>query len=61
MNIKQAEELTGVSRQNIRFYEREGLLLPERNPENGYREYTEEHIEILKKIRLLRSTLFRSC
>lgn len=54
MNIKQAEELTGVSRQNIRFYEREELLLPERNPENGYRKYTDEHIEILKKIRLLR-------
>ena len=44
MNIKQAEELSGVSRQNIRFYEREGLLYPDRNPENGYREYGEEHM-----------------
>ena len=44
MNIKKAEELSGVSRQNIRFYEREGLLHPERNAENDYREYREEHI-----------------
>lgn len=54
MNIKTAEECSGVSRQNIRFYEREGLLTPDRNPENDYREYTEEHIEILKRIRILR-------
>lgn len=54
MNIKQAEELSGVSRQNIRFYEREGLLSPDRNPDNDYREYTDEHIRILKQIRILR-------
>lgn len=55
MNIKQAEEKSGVSRQNIRFYEREGLLTPDRNPENDYREYTQGHIETLKKIRALRA------
>ena len=54
MNIKTAEELSGVSRQNIRFYEREGLLTPDRNPENDYREYHQEHIEILKRIRIMR-------
>lgn len=54
MNIKKAEELSGVSRQNIRFYEREGLLNPERNAENDYREYGEEHIRILKQIRAMR-------
>lgn len=54
MNIKQAETLSGVSRQNIRFYEREGLLTPDRNPENDYREYNEEHIRILKQIRAMR-------
>lgn len=54
MNIKTAEELSGVSRQNIRFYEREGLLTPDRNSENDYREYRQEHIEILKKIRVMR-------
>jgi len=54
MNIKQAEELSGVSRQNIRFYEREKLLYPDRNPENDYRDYTQEHILILKQIRMMR-------
>ena len=54
MNIKQAENLSGVSRQNIRFYEREGLIHPSRNPENDYREYTQEDILILKRIRTLR-------
>jgi DNA-binding transcriptional MerR regulator len=54
MNIKAAEELSGVSRQNIRFYEREGLLNPDRNPENDYREYRQEHIETLKMIRVMR-------
>ena len=54
MNIKAAEELSGVSRQNIRLYEREGLLNPDRNPENDYREYQQEHIETLKMIRVMR-------
>ena len=54
MNIKTAEERSGVSRQNIRFYEREGLLIPDRNPQNDYREYGQEHIEILKRIRAMR-------
>ena len=54
MNIKAAEERSGVSRQNIRFYEREGLLTPDRNPENDYREYGENHVDILKRIRVMR-------
>ena len=54
MNIKQAEALSGVSRQNIRFYEREGLIAPDRNPENDYREYNEQHIHRLKQIRAMR-------
>ena len=54
MNIKAAEELSGVYRKNIRFYEREGLLNPDRNPENDYREYQQEHIETLKMIRVMR-------
>ena len=37
MTIKELEALTGLSRANIRFYEKEGLLSPLRR-ENGYRE-----------------------
>ncbi len=54
MNIKEAEALSGVTRQNIRFYECEGIILPARNPENDYREYSQEDIAVLKRIRLLR-------
>ncbi|MDO5400772.1 MAG: MerR family transcriptional regulator [Eubacteriales bacterium] len=55
MNIKQAEELSGVSRQNIRFYEKQGLLTPARNPDNDYRTYSQADIERLKWIRALRT------
>ena len=41
MNIAEAERRTGLSRANIRFYEKEGLLTPTRG-ENGYRDYTED-------------------
>lgn len=54
MTIKEMEALSGMTRANIRFYETEGLLSPARNP-NGYRDYSEEDLEILKKIRLLRA------
>lgn len=53
MNIREAEVETGLTRANIRFYENEGLVAPERQ-ENGYRNYTKEHIETLKRIKLLR-------
>lgn len=54
MKINQVEQLVGVTKKNIRFYESEGLLSPQRNAGNGYREYSEEDIEQLKKIKLLR-------
>ena len=48
------EEKTGISRSNIRFYEAEGLICPNRR-ENGYRDYSEENAEVLMKVKLLRS------
>lgn len=53
-NIKAAEEKSGVGRQNIRYYEKMGLLHPQRNEENNYRVYTADDIRRLKRIRLLR-------
>lgn len=53
MKIKAVEELLGLSRANIRFYEEKGLLSPDRS-ENRYREYGEADIERLKKIIILR-------
>lgn len=55
MTIKEIEEITGMLRANIRFYEAEGLVVPERNRENGYRIYSRENVNTLLKIKLLRT------
>lgn len=54
MRINKVEELVGITKKNIRFYEEKGLLSPERNAENGYREYSDEDVMALQKIKLLR-------
>ncbi len=54
MTIKEIEEAAGMQRANIRFYEEEGFLHPERE-KNGYRNYSAEDLKILQKIKLLRS------
>lgn len=54
MRINEVERLVGVTKGNIRFYEKEGLLTPRRNSENGYRDYNETDVDWLKKIKLLR-------
>ena len=53
-NIKEAEEQTGISRANIRYYEKMGLLQPKRNEKNGYREYRPEDIKRILQIKILR-------
>ena len=54
MTIKEIEERTGMDRANIRFYEKEGLINPTRL-DNGYRDYTQKDIDVLLRIKLLRS------
>lgn len=44
-----------MTRANIRYYEEEGLLKPIRNQENNYREYSEENIRSLERIKVLRT------
>lgn len=53
MRIQELEQITGMDRATIRFYEKEDLITPKRS-ENGYRDYTAENAAELKKIRLLR-------
>ena len=55
MTIKDAEERTGLSRSSIRFYEKEKLIEPSRNERNGYRYYSENDVENIKKIAYLRT------
>lgn len=55
MTIKEVEEQTGLTRSNIRFYEKEKLIEPSRNDKNGYRDYSEKDVENIKKIAYLRT------
>ena len=54
MTIKDMELQTGLARANIRYYEAEGLITPER-AENGYRDYSQEDAETLLRVKLLRA------
>ena len=47
LNIKEVEKLTNITKQNIRYYERQGLIFPKRNPENDYREYSEQDLSLI--------------
>ena len=44
MTIKEVEERTGLTRSNIRFYEKEKLIEPSRNHKNGYRDNSEKDV-----------------
>ena len=54
MKINEVEHSVGITKRNIRFYEKEGLLAPGRNTVNGYRDYDDADVLLLKKIKLLR-------
>lgn len=54
MTIAELEARSGMSRANIRFYEAEGFIRPERR-ENGYRDYSEAELELLLRLKLLRA------
>ena len=53
MKINELEDLLGVSRATIRYYEDQGLVLPPR-AENGYRDYGDEEVQLFQKIIVLR-------
>lgn len=53
MQIQTIEQKTGLDRATIRYYEQEGLISPQRL-QNGYRDYSEKHLQDLMKIKLLR-------
>ncbi len=57
MKIKELENELSISRSQIRFYEKQGLFSPERK-DNNYRKYTEQDVELLKKIIIFRKMGF---
>lgn len=50
MNVNEIAEITGVSVRTLHHYDSISLLTPNRNPENGYREYTDYDIDKLQQI-----------
>lgn len=49
--VQQVADILGVYRGTVINYEKRGIFPPpRRNPINGYREYTEDDIESLRKI-----------
>ena len=54
MKINDVEKITGLTQKAIRLYESKGLIHITRD-ENGYRNYSEEDINTLKRIKLFRS------
>ena len=54
MKINEVETRVGITKKNIRFYEEKGLVSPKRDETNGYREYSEEDVMVLQKVKLLR-------
>ena len=54
MRIGELARLTGLNVSNIRFYERKGLLCPNREDDSKYRDYTEADVLRVKEILLYR-------
>ena len=54
MTIGELEKALNMTRANIRFYEQEGFIHPVRGA-NNYRDYSEEDLETLRRVKLLRA------
>ena len=52
MRISEAASRATVSSRLLRYYEEQGLLSPDRNI-SGYRDYTEEDLAVIARIRYL--------
>ena len=58
MNISIVAKKTGLTSKAIRFYEDKGLVTPPLRGENGYRSYTQQHINELTLLRQARQVGF---
>jgi len=52
MRMKEMVRRTGVHERMLRYYEKQGLLSPQRLP-SGYREYSESDVETVRRVRCL--------
>lgn len=58
LKISDLARLFGLSTEALRFYEREGVILPGRDDKNNYRSYDHKHLKIISKCALLRAVGF---
>ncbi|MGO1461514.1 MAG: MerR family transcriptional regulator [Marinobacter sp.] len=58
MKVKEIATSAGVSPDTVRFYTREGLLTPSRNPDNNYKQYDSEDLRRLRFARKARQLGF---
>ncbi|MDF7680104.1 Cu(I)-responsive transcriptional regulator [Enterobacteriaceae bacterium ESL0689] len=58
MNISEMAKKTGLSRKTIRFYEQKGLVTSPLRSENGYRCYSQRHLDELTLLRQARQVGF---
>lgn len=58
MQIKEVADTFGVSPDTVRYYTRQGLLQPSKNPHNGYKEFHSDDLHRLRFIVNARSLGF---
>ncbi|MBC7340757.1 MAG: MerR family transcriptional regulator [Firmicutes bacterium] len=54
MRIGEVAARTGLTKKAIRYYEAQGLISPQTDPGNAYREYSQDDVQRLQEISLLR-------
>lgn len=58
MNIGKAAQLSGIAAKMIRYYEAVGLVRPARRTAGGYRDYSDQDIDILRFVQRARALGF---
>ncbi|MFO7530016.1 MAG: MerR family DNA-binding protein [Marinobacter sp.] len=58
MKVKEIAQAAGVNPDTVRFYTREGLLNPTRNPDNNYQQYDADDLRRLRFARKARQLGF---
>ncbi|MDD4199753.1 MAG: MerR family transcriptional regulator [Eubacteriales bacterium] len=54
LTVGEVAKVLGISSENIRYYIREGLISPEKNDDNNYREYSSEDVLLISDIMFYR-------
>ena len=58
MRAKALASATGISKDTLRYYEKEGVISAPLRDDNGYRNYTETHVKQIKFVRYAQSVGF---